>query len=90
MALPGKYVTHHFPISEFVHNKSFPSKFLQDFPYFIYTYIYENPISTSIFFVCFLGRNIQSAGLKPGAPSSGANKDNFVICEICDGKLQGI
>ena len=43
-----------------------------------------------IFFVCFLGRNIQSAGLKPGAPSSGANKDNFVICEICDGKLQGI
>merc|ERR1719220_2805424 len=36
------------------------------------------------------GRNIQSAGLKPGAPSSGANKDNFVICEICDGYIRDL
>ena len=42
-----------------------------------------------LFFV-FLGRNIASAGLKPGAPSSGGNKDNFVICEICDGYIRDL
>ena len=36
------------------------------------------------------GGRAASAGLKPGAPSSGGGKDNFVICEICDGYIRDL
>merc|ERR1719211_907532 len=36
-------------------------------------------------------RNVAaSPGLKPGAPSTGGGKDNFVICEICDGYIRDL
>ena len=29
-------------------------------------------------------------GLKPGAPMTGSGKDNFIICEICDGYIRDL